>query len=441
MKKAIIALIVIVVLTIPATIYIHQWRVKNDAGLVVADSTMVEDFPAALKPPMLYGFVEDSFYIERYNVARNQNLASILLTQKVEYTTIHQLAERSKDVFDVRRIRVGNPYTMFLSRDSLKTPQWFVYEIDNTDYLVMQLTDSLNVYRNSKPVHTIRQTGSGVITSSLWNSIRENGLNPLLAIELSEIYAWTVDFFGIEKGDNFTVVYDEAFVDSISIGITAVHAALFTHKGRDFYSFQFQEDSVLSFFDEQGQSLRKAFLKAPLKFSRISSRFSHNRFHPVLRINRPHHGVDYAAPEGTPVYAIGDGTIINRGWDPKGGGNYIRIRHNSVYTTVYMHLQAFAKGIQRGQFVRQGQLIGYVGKTGLATGPHLDFRVFKNGSPVDPLRIEAPPVDPIPNARMPEYLDFIYPLQHELHEIRKYRERKEEMESELELTSSQEDHE
>ena len=419
MKKALIAIVTVIILAIPASLYISQWRVKNDLNISQQDSLLIDDFPPAPPPPMLYGFIEDSFYIERYQVGRNQNLASILLSQNVDYPIIHQLAEKSKEIFDVRRIRVGNPYTVFRHRDTLQTAAWFVYEINNTDYLVMQLSDSLQVYRDEKPVHIVEKSGAGTINSSLWNAIRESNMNPLLAIELSEIYAWTVDFFGIEKGDSFRVIYDEAYVDSSAIGIHAVRAALFTHKGRNYYAFRFQEDSTWSFFDEEGKSLRKAFLKAPLKFSRISSRFSHNRFHPVLRINRPHHGVDYAAPEGTPVYAIGDGTLINRGWDPKGGGNYIRIRHNSVYTTVYMHLQGFAKGIQKGQYVRQGQLIGYVGKTGLATGPHLDFRVFKNGSPVDPLRIEAPPVEPVKQENMENYTAFITPLMNKLLEIEK----------------------
>jgi murein DD-endopeptidase MepM/ murein hydrolase activator NlpD len=302
----------------------------------------------------------------------------------------------------------------FPGKDSLRTPAFFVYEIDYTDYLVMALTGKNEVIRQQKPIVTTRQIGSGIITSSLWNAIGENNLSPMLAVELSEIFAWTVDFFGIEKGDNFKVIYDESYVEGVSIGVATVHAALFNHHGKAFYAFRYQEDSTWSFFDDQGQSLRKAFLKAPLKFSRVSSRFSNNRFHPVLKINRAHHGVDYAAPSGTPVFALGDGRITHRGWDPKGGGNYIKITHNSVYQTVYMHLSGFAGDISKGQSVRQGQLIGYVGKTGLATGPHLDFRVYKNGSAVDPLKIEAPPVEPIAKEHMATYLEAIAPLRNEI---------------------------
>ena len=282
----------------------------------------------------------------------------------------------------------------------------------------MSLTDSLKVTRHQKPIEIIRKLGSGVITSSLWNTINENNLSPMLAINLSEIYAWTVDFFGIEKGDNFRVIYDEAYVEGVSIGEITIQAALFNHHGQPCYAFRFKEDSTWSYFDAEGLSLRKAFLKAPLKFSRISSRFSHSRLHPVLKIRRPHHGVDYAAPMGTPVYALGDGRITHRGWDPKGGGNYIKIKHNSVYTTVYMHLSGFAKGITKGQTVSQGQLIGYVGKTGLATGPHLDFRVYKNGSPIDPLKIEAPSVDPVREENIPRYLEFIESYKSDLDKIK-----------------------
>ena len=216
----------------------------------------------------------------------------------------------------------------------------------------------------------------------------------------------TIDFFGIEQGDNFKVIYTERYVGDTPIGIERIEAAFFTHHGKSFYAFYFEQDSTSSYFDLEGNSLRKTFLKAPLKFSRISSRFTHSRMHPVLKIRRPHHGIDYAAPTGTPVYAIGDGRIIAKGWDKKGGGNYVKIRHNSVYTTVYMHLNKFAKGLKNGDMVKQGDQIGTVGKTGLATGPHLDFRVYMNNQPIDPLKVEAPPVEPVSNDNIQEFINY-----------------------------------
>lgn len=371
------------------------------------DSMKIVEIP---EPELLYGLPKDSFLIEANRIKRNQNLADIFLKAGIDYPTIHQIVQKTKPVFDVRKIKVGNHYSLFMANDTTKRLNHFVYEIDNTDYMVVSLADSINVYREVKEIVTVPKTATGVITTSLWNSMTDNRLNPVLAIELSEIYAWTVDFFGIEKGDYFKVFYDENYVDSTSIGIGKIHAAHFHHRGQDYYAFNFEEDSTWNFFDEDGQSLRKAFLKAPLKFSRISSRFSNSRLHPVLKIRRPHHGIDYAAPSGTPVYALGDGRVIAKGYQKRGGGNYIKIKHNSVYTTVYMHLKGFARGLHKGDHVSQSQLIGYVGATGLATGPHLDFRVYKNGHPVDPLKIEAPPVEPVKEENRARYNEYIKPL-------------------------------
>ena len=360
---------------------------------------------------LMFGLPVDSFVIENNKVKRNEFLASILLKYDIPYKQIDLLATKSKDTFDVRKIKVGNPYYVFLDNDSLHTARYFVYEIDKVNYVVYNLMDSITINLGQKEIRKVNKTATGIITSSLWNAMTESNTSPVLALELSDIYAWTVDFFGIEHGDYFKVMYTEDYVDSISVGISSIEAALFHHRGDDFYAFNFQEDSVTyNYFDEKGKSLRKAFLKAPLKFSRISSRFSHSRYHPVLKIRRPHHGIDYAAPKGTHVFSIGDGRVIAKGYQAKGGGNYIKIKHNSVYTTVYMHLNSFAKGINKGDKVKQGQLIGYVGSTGLSTGPHLDFRVFKNGKPIDPLKVKAPPVEPVKKEDMKRFKEFFKPL-------------------------------
>lgn len=381
-----------------AAILIIAFYIANERlnWLAVTPST-IDTMQVAEMPPieLLYDIPKDSFLIEEYMVQHNQNLSDILLRSGVDYPTIHRLVSASDTVFDVRKIRVGQPYTLFYTPDTLRRLRHFVYTIDNTDYLIYSLGDSITARRRSKPVSIVDRTASARIESSLWNAITGQGLNPSLALELSEIFAWTVDFFGIEKGDYFKVLYQERFVDSTSIGVGQVKAALFRHRNRHYYAFHFNEDGEWNYFDENGNSLRKAFLKAPLKFSRISSRFSSGRLHPVLKIRRPHHGVDYAAPAGTPVYAIGDGRVTHKGWDAKGGGNYLKIKHNSVYTTVYMHLKGFAPGLSQGKQVRQGELIGFVGSTGLSTGPHLDFRVFQNDRPIDPLKMEAPSAEPV----------------------------------------------
>ncbi|MBI9067045.1 MAG: peptidoglycan DD-metalloendopeptidase family protein [Salinivirgaceae bacterium] len=244
---------------------------------------------------------------------------------------------------------------------------------------------------------------SGTIHTNLWDAMVENSINPMMSIELSEIYAWSIDFFGLQKEDKFYVIYEERFLDSTSAGIERIHAALFNHQNKDFYAIYFVQDDKGTYFDDDGNSLQRAFLKAPLKYSRISSKFSNSRYHPVLKIRRPHHGVDYAAPSGTPVYSVGDGFVQKKGYQKKGAGNYVKIKHNSVYTTQYAHLKGYAKGLKTGDHVTQGQLIGYVGTTGYSTGPHLDFRFFKNGQPVDPLKVDAPPVEPIKKINKEEY--------------------------------------
>nr|WP_321405671.1 peptidoglycan DD-metalloendopeptidase family protein [uncultured Carboxylicivirga sp.] len=417
MKKKTFFLIAIVVIILVPLTFLLVSRYQHPKSVVTEETLDSMDVVVVPEPELLYGIPLDSFVVEKERVKRNQFLADIFLKAGVDYPTINTIVERTKPVFDVRKIKVGNNYSLFLSQDTLHALEHFVYEIDNTDYMVVSLEDSIQVYRGVKETVRISKEASGVINSSLWNAMSDNNLNPLLAIELSEIFAWTVDFFGIEKGDYFKVYYDEEFVDSLSIGIGKVHGAQFHHRGKDFYAFNFEEDSVWNFFDENGQSLRKAFLKAPLKFSRISSRFSNSRLHPVLKIRRPHHGIDYAAPAGTPVYALGDGRIFAKGYQKNGGGNYLKIKHNSVYTTVYMHLQGFAKGISQGSYVRQGQLIGYVGSTGLATGPHLDFRVYKNGGPIDPLKVEAPSVEPVKEANMARFKSYIEPLKSKIDSI------------------------
>jgi murein DD-endopeptidase MepM/ murein hydrolase activator NlpD len=299
----------------------------------------------------------------------------------------------------------------------LQQARYFVYENSPAEYTVFELFDTLGIYQGKKEVQTRMQNAHGVVETSLWNAMVDNGQDPMLAFEISKIFAWTIDFFGIQKGDRYRVIYDEQFVDSISIGIGEIYAIQFDHYEEENYAFHFDQDTIWDYFDEKGQSLRKTFLKAPLEYYRVSSRFSHGRMHPVLRIRRPHHGVDYAAPKGTPVMSIGDGTIVARAYQRGGGGNYIKVKHNSAYTTTYMHLSGFAKGITTGVRVRQGQTIGYVGSTGLSTGPHLDFRVHMYGNPIDPLKIKADPVEPVQEKHMPRYLVVKDSLTHELQKI------------------------
>jgi murein DD-endopeptidase MepM/ murein hydrolase activator NlpD len=363
-------------------------EVKTESHQAI-DSTEIE--PVNLK----YGFPIDEFDVEESKVKRNQSLSTILRKYDVSFAAIDKIARKAKKVFNVRRIKSGREYSVLFTKDSLRTPEYFIYENTPVEYIVFDLRDTLNVYKGEKEIIYKRKQIKGKIESSLWNAMVESQADPVLSIELSEIFAWTIDFFGIGKGDEFNVIYEEAFVDDEPIHDIKVLAANFIHHKSDNYAFVFTEGDKEGYFDEEGKSLQKAFLKAPLRFSRISSRFSNRRYHPVLKRYRAHHGVDYAAPTGTPILTIGDGVIIKRGYQKNGGGRYLKIKHNSVYTTTYMHMSRFAKGMKQGVRVKQGQTIGYVGSSGLSTGPHLDFRVHKNGSPINPLRMKSPPIAPV----------------------------------------------
>ena len=356
------------------------------------------ELPPAEKSPSYYGISLDSCNMETGVIGRNETLADLLLKYEISMNQIYQISLLPDSLLDERRMKRGNRYAFFtpLDTDSMAEVSYFVYEKDAQQYVTVGIApDSVWAQNSSKPVVTRWQVASGTIETSLWESMLDQGVNPMLAIELSEIFAWSIDFFGIQRGDRYKVIYQESYVDSQSIGISKISGAWFYHNQVEFWAIPFIQDGERSYFDEKGNSLEKAFLKAPLRYSRISSGFSNSRYHPVLKIRRPHHGVDYAAPAGTPVHTVGDGRVTAVGYQKNGGGNYVKIKHNSVYSTTYMHLSRFGKGIRQGVYVKQGDVIGYVGSTGLATGPHLDFRFYRNGSAVNPLRVEAPPVEPV----------------------------------------------
>ncbi|HWS00302.1 MAG TPA: hypothetical protein VN249_06770, partial [Prolixibacteraceae bacterium] len=278
------------------------------------------------EPKLLYGLPVDSFHVEENNVRSNESLSDILTDRGVSGMVIDRIAHLPVAVFDLRKMKVGNEYAVFYSRDSLRIPRYFVYSEDPVNYYRYDLLfDSCKVIPGKNEVTTERKIATGTINSSLWNAMKENNLDPMLAIHLSDLFAWTIDFFAIQKGDHFTVLYNQDYVKGEKIGIGVIHAAIFNSSGQDFYAIHFEQEDGQTYFDEHGRSIRKEFLKAPLKFSRISSRFSGARMHPVLRIVRPHLGVDYAAATGTPVYTIGDGVVITKAYQAGGGGNFIKI--------------------------------------------------------------------------------------------------------------------
>lgn len=341
-----------------------------------------------------FGFDDTDLVESIKDVQRNETLSDILNSFNIGSFSMENIISKAQDVFNVKTIRAGRPYHYYVSNDSLSRLKYLVYQKDNINFVVFDLNDSINVYEDSKPVEIRQNSFSAAITHSLFASLSDNGTSIELAVKLSQIFAWQVDFYAIQKGDLFKVIYEEKSVGDKTIGIGNIIGAYFQHRGVDYYAIPFEQDSVLQFFDQNGNSLRKAFLKAPLEFSRISSRYSKNRFHPILKRNKPHLGTDYAAPHGTPIRTIGDGIVVEAGYSG-GNGNYVRIKHNSTYSTQYLHMSRFAQGIRKGVSVKQGQVIGYVGSTGLATGPHLCFRFWKNGVQVDPYKEVNPPSYPV----------------------------------------------
>ena len=373
---------------------------KEDAAIQVPvqDTTAIP----VRESELVFGIPVEAYELKTGHIKRNGFLSEILLENGVPMQEINQAISNSDSIFDVRKIRSGNHFTLFCDTDSIARARYLIYEHDPTLSYIFSFNDSLNITPFRKEISKVVRYSSGVIETSLWESMIAKGMQQELAGELSEIFAWTVDFFGLQKGDSYKVFYEELFIDEKPLGIGKIYGAQFVWTGDTITAIPFIQDGRETFFDVDGNSLRKAFLKAPLRFSRISSRYSSSRLHPILRIRRPHYGVDYAAPIGTPVQAIGDGRVTFAGTE-NGAGRIVKITHNSVYSTAYMHLSGFGKGITTGTHVKQGDIIGFVGSSGLSTGPHLDFRFYKNGSPVDPLNVEAPPVEPVSEENMARF--------------------------------------
>ena len=354
---------------------------------------------------IIYGIIADDYKIETDSVGKGETMGKILNRYGISPAKIDELDKAAKNVFPLKQIRADRPYTAFLVSDSVSGDRldYLVYEKDLIEYVVFGFkNDSITVQKGEKEVTIRRQMRSSTIESSLWGAIMRDSLPYSLAAEMEDIYQWTVDFFGIQKGDHFTVIYDEKLIDTTHVGIGRIWGAKFNHAGKDIYAIPFKQDGKIQYWEFNGASLRKQLLKAPLKFSRISSRFSRARLHPVHRVYRPHLGVDYAAPSGTPVHAVADGVVTFKGWGG-GGGNTLKIKHAGNLMTGYLHLKGYAKGIKQGSRVRQGELIGYVGSTGTSTGPHLDYRIWKNGVAIDPLKVPQEPAEPIKKENMADF--------------------------------------
>ena len=386
------AVLVVAALAVAAGVFFWLRGGKGSDDAAPATETAQEEEIAPADP---MGFPRDQYECVEGKIASGSYFGKLMNSDLgVPMARVNRLAA-ADSVFDVRKMRAGNAYRAYYTRDSLRRLDYVVYDENRVSSIVFRVDTLPMVWRYNRPVEIRRMAADATIESSLWNDMQKAGASPLVILSLSDIYAWTVDFFGIQPGDRFRVLYDERVCEGEVIAIDTVRYAEYIRGESVMPAIMFnQKDTGNVYWNEKGESLRRAFLKAPLEFKRISSTFTMHRRHPVHGDVRPHTGVDYAAPTGTPVHAVGDGTVISVGWGG-GGGNTVKIRHNSVYTTAYLHLSKYGPGIKAGVHVKQGQVIGYVGMTGTATGPHLDYRVWKNGTPINPLTMEAPPAVPI----------------------------------------------
>ncbi|WP_289029982.1 peptidoglycan DD-metalloendopeptidase family protein [uncultured Algoriphagus sp.] len=378
-----------------AAFYYFSDRSNTDIDTSLDDQiSEIDSLAVDPNAKFLYGIDVTGLNIIEGTVARNQTLGSILSPFEVPYQIIDELAKKSKEIFDVRNIAFNKNFKLITAEDSTSVkPRYFIYEPNAAEYVVFDL-DSLEIYKKEKPAEIRTREIGGVIQTSLYVDMIEKGVGPDLIDLFADLYGWSVDFQRLQKGDKFKVVFDEKFVEDQSVGVIGIQTAYFEHMGEPYHAIPFEQNGEMNFFDQEGNSLKKAFLRDPLKYSRISSRYNLRRFHPVQKRYKPHLGTDYAAPRGTEIRTVGDGTVVEAGYS-RGNGNYVKIKHNGTYSTQYLHMSKIGKGIKKGTRVRQGQVIGYVGSTGLATGPHLCFRFWKHGKQVDWLREKIPPSEPI----------------------------------------------
>jgi murein DD-endopeptidase MepM/ murein hydrolase activator NlpD len=365
-----------------------------------------------------FGFILNNYEVKKDTIDRGDSFGLILERNDLYYPKIFNIVNEVKKVFDIRRVNVGRPYTILYSKDSIRKPEYFIYQPSSIDYLVVSLGDSIYAEKKQKEVKLVEYEASGVIKNSLSETMQELGLSPLITNELSEIYAWNIDFFRLEKGDNFKILYTSKFIDdSIYIGLNRVHNAYFEHRGKPFYAIEYQTDSlrgITEYFDENGKNLRRAFLLSPVQFSRISSRYNLRRKIAYYGRVRPHYGTDFAAPVGTPIRATASGRVEKSGYT-KANGYYIKIKHNATYSTQYLHMRK--KGLKVGTQVKQGDKIGEVGMTGYTSGPHVCYRFWKNGNQVDPLKQKLPEAKPISDELRLKYLAYMEPIKYKLDNI------------------------
>ena len=382
---------------------------KKDIIETKNQSEVIEEKPKIIEE---FGYVLNDYKVIKDTIKSGESFGEILDRHHIDYPSIYKIAAAAKDTFDIRKLRAGKPYTILAKNDTAEQAQVFIYQRSKIEYLIVDFTDTVQTKFFRKKVKTVTKTASGVIESSLSEAIQKQELNYLLALEMADIYAWTIDFFHLQKGDSFKLIYEERFInDTISVGIGNITAAYFEHKNTPLYAFNFVTDStknINDYYDENAKTLRRKFLKAPLKFGRVSSRYNLNRRikYYGFRI-RAHRGTDFAAPIGTPIMSTASGTVTESRYRG-GNGNYVKIKHNSTYSTQYLHMKK--RNVKVGAYVKQGDVIGWIGMTGNTAGPHVCYRFWKNGKEVDPFRQKLPSAAPIKENLKEDYFIFIEPL-------------------------------
>ncbi|EGV42286.1 M23 family peptidase [Bizionia argentinensis JUB59] len=380
-----------------------------------------DEFAAVIEPEELkeFGFNLNDYVVKRDTIRNGDSFGLIMERYNVGYPKIFHIAEQTKESYDIRKLQIGKPYTVLCSKDSLQQALSFIYQPNREEYVVLNFQDSIHAFTSRKPITYVEKEFLGVITSNISQTLADGGKSLLLAYKMSDIYAWTIDFTRLQKGDHFKVVYTDKYIDdTIYAGIDKIKAAYFEHKSEPFYAFEFETDSIKrlsDYFNDEAKNLRRAFLKAPVEYKRISSRYNLRRRIALYGNKiRPHKGTDFAANIGTPIRATANGTVTKSAYT-RGNGNYVKIRHNSAYETQYLHMKS--QNVKAGQFVKQGDVIGWVGMTGNTSGPHVCYRFWKNGVQVDPFKQKLPEAEPISDSLRTEFLEFIKPLKSKLDSI------------------------
>ncbi len=390
---------------------LYQWR-SVGADTEASAIPLIEQH----EPSLLYGMPIDNKIVIEEKIKKNELLGDILFQYNVPAKLVSQMAALPRHIFDVRKIAPNKKYTLICEQDSVMRATAFVYEPNAIDYVIMKFGDTLSVDVCQREISIVEKGVSGIIRSSLSQTIEEMGITHELTNKFVDIFAWVVDFQRLHVGDEFKILFEEIQVEGKTVGIEKINGIYFKHVGSDYYAYPFDQGEGLDYFDEEGKSLRKALLKYPIEFTRISSRYNLNRFHPVQKRYKAHLGTDFAAPTGTPIRSVGDG-LVEEAQYKSNNGNYVKVRHNGTYTTQYLHMSKIAQGVRAGTRVKQGQVIGYVGSTGLASGPHLCYRFWRNGVQVDALRVELPPSQPIKADKMEDFAATVQRLKAKLDSI------------------------